>query len=287
MLSRRILVIFLFCIAFLINSRIAVSSENTEISLALLSDIHIPAVQPADAPKNHFYFDPQGNFQKAVDQAIKTDPKALIITGDIARLTGQKDDYGKVLEMITPYALKTPFYPVMGNHDDRINYAEIFKDPGIGDYVKDKYIRIINLDFAKIIILDSMKEVNYAPGNLGTDQLGWLERYLDEYNDKFVILCLHHPPFEKSLEDYREFLDVIQPRINVKAVIYGHSHNYGFESAGDLHLINLPAVAYTFNQNLPVGWVQVILTEIQGTFTFHSINNTSPEIYPQKILKWR
>ena len=48
---------------------------------------------------------------------------------------------------------------------------------------------------------------------------------------------------------------IISQHQKVKALFYGHSHAYAQERRGHIHLINLPAVGYNFNDSQPVGWV--------------------------------
>ena len=53
---------------------------------------------------------------------------------------------------------------------------------------------------------------------------------------------------------------VIRPRRQVKAYIYGHTHTWRAEKdSSDIHLINLPPVAYVFREGEPSGWVRAIL----------------------------
>jgi Icc protein len=62
------------------------------------------------------------------------------------------------------------------------------------------------------------------------------------------------------LKDTKALFDVLRPRRQVKALIYGHSHvwNVGKDESG-IHLINLPPTAYVFQQGQPNGWVQANL----------------------------
>ena len=54
--------------------------------------------------------------------------------------------------------------------------------------------------------------------------------------------------------------EVIRPRKQVKAYIYGHTHTWKVEQDDSgLHLINLPPVAYIFHEGDPSGWVRMML----------------------------
>jgi hypothetical protein len=54
--------------------------------------------------------------------------------------------------------------------------------------------------------------------------------------------------------------ELIRPHKQVKAIFYGHSHEYAFAENDGVHLVNLPAVGYNFKDTEPVGWVDARFT---------------------------
>ena len=76
-------------------------------------------------------------------------------------------------------------------------------------------------------------------------------------------------------------------RDRVKGVIYGHSHRYGFSRYEDLHLINLPATGYSFDNNMPVGWVQAELDASSGAFTLRVLGGPMDLDGQSTRLTWR
>ena len=59
-----------------------------------------------------------------------------------------------------------------------------------------------------------------------------------------------------GLKDTLLLFEVIRPRKQVKAYIYGHTHHWQVEQdSSGIHLINLPPVAYVFQSGEPSGWV--------------------------------
>ena len=58
-----------------------------------------------------------------------------------------------------------------------------------------------------------------------------------------------------GLIDSDQLLQVLLPRKQVKALLFGHTHNWDITQKHGMHLINLPAVAYVFNPLEPSGWV--------------------------------
>jgi hypothetical protein len=111
------------------------------------------------------------------------------------------------------------------------------------------------------VILDSLDEVDVTPGRLGERQLDWLARTLDADTTTPTLVLLHHnlAVVPGGLADTPAFLALTLPRRQVKAIFYGHSHRWEHvrEPIGFMHLVNLPAVAYPFHEDQPLGWVRL------------------------------
>ena len=253
---------------------------------ALLSDTHIPE----DVNNNNRGFYPYQNLQKVVPGIISALPDGIVITGDLARLTGQPGDYANLKKLLEPIAEKRPVFMALGNHDNRDNFVKVFDNvPGEKQPVKGKHVVVANKPPARLIILDSLLYVNKTPGLLGKAQRQWLQNYLTECDDTPTILCFHHSleDGDGDLLDLPRLLSAMKPIRKVKAIVYGHSHVYKFTQHEGIHLINLPAVGYNFNDSDPVGWVEASLTAKGGDFKLHAIaGNTSNDQSVTK-LKWR
>ena len=76
---------------------------------------------------------------------------------------------------------------------------------------------------------------------------------------------VHHNPGisgNMGLKDTAAFLEIIRPRKQVKAYIYGHTHTWKVEQdSSGVHMINLPPVAYVFQEGNPSGWVHLQLSK--------------------------
>ncbi len=253
---------------------------------ALLSDTHIPE----DVNNNYRGFYPYQNLQKVIPGIISALPDGVAITGDLARLTGQPGDYANLKKLLEPIAEKRPVFMALGNHDNRDNFVKVFdKVPPEKQPVQGKHVVVANKPPARLIIMDSLLYVNKVPGLLGKAQRQWLENYLNECDDTPTILCFHHSleDGDGDLLDLPRLFSAIKPIRKVKAIVYGHSHVYRFTQYEGIHLINLPAVGYNFNDADPVGWVEASLTVKGGTFKLHAIaGNTSNDQSVTK-LKWR
>jgi len=261
-------------------------SERKPARWALLADTHIPE----DVNNNYRGFYPYQNLQKVVPDIISASPDGVAIAGDLARLTGQLGDYDNLKKLLSPIAEKRPVFMALGNHDNRDNFVKVFdKVSGDKQPVKGKHIVVANNPTIRLIILDSLFYVNKVPGLLGKAQRQWLENYLKECDETPTILCFHHTlgDDDGDLLDVPRLFSLIEPIRKVKAVLYGHSHAYGFSEFEGIHLINLPAVGYNFSDAEPVGWVQANLTAKGGDFTLHAIAGDMNKDGSVTRLTWR
>ncbi len=253
---------------------------------ALLSDTHIPA----DVQNNYRGFYPYKNLEKVVPDVVSCSPDAVVITGDLARLTGESGDYANLKKLLDPLVEKTPVFMGLGNHDNRENFLKTFQQPaGQKPPVSGKYVVVINKGPVRLIVLDSLLYTDKVPGFLGKAQRQWLEKYLKESDNAPTILCFHHTlgDADGDLLDVLRLFDMIEPIRKVKAIVYGHSHVYAFSQFEGIHLINLPAVGYNFNDKDAVGWVEAQLTSQGGDFTLHATaGNTDADGRTTK-LTWR
>jgi len=261
-------------------------SKTNVTHWAFLADTHIPQ----DINENYRDFYPYQNLQKVVPELISYSPDGVAIAGDLARLEGKTGDYENLKKLLTPLAEKIPIYMALGNHDNRQNFLQVFdKTPGEKQSVAGKHVVVVNKPPIRLIILDSLFYVNKVPGLLGKAQRQWLENYLRNCDNTPTILCLHHTLGEGDGElfDATYLLRIVKSIRKVKAIVYGHSHEYRFSKYKGIHLINLPAMGYNFNDNEPVGWVQARLTARRGDFTLHAVAGNKVNDGSTRRLTWR
>jgi 3',5'-cyclic AMP phosphodiesterase CpdA len=233
---------------------------------ALLSDTHI-AADPQDHYRN-FY--PTRNLQEVIARIACDPPDGLVIAGDLARLKGKTEDYQNLRTLLTPIA-RRPVYLGLGNHDDRGGFFRTFGDichhPGT---LENKHVTLAQAGPVRMIVLDTLLKVNGLLGRLGDSQRTWLETVLQSCDDTPTILFLHHTLYGDLL-DRRQLLEIIKPQGKIKAVVYGHSHQYEHSEVAGIHLLNLPSTGYTIWSGAPVGWVDAKLTARGGEFTLHAL----------------
>jgi 3',5'-cyclic-AMP phosphodiesterase len=245
----------------------AQGSATRPLRLALLSDTHIPA-NPADGYRG---FSPVDNLAKVVPQVAEAPVEGVLIGGDLARLVGTPDDYARLRELIAPLTAKFPVGMVLGNHDDRAHFLQAFASTP-SSAVKGKVAATREAGGLRFVLLDSLLAPNVTPGQLGSAQRDWLAKDLAAHATPTVLL-VHHTlgANDGELVDAERLFEVVRPHRHVKAIMYGHSHKYEVIEREGLQLINLPAVAYNFNDSEPVGWVESVWTAEGVDLTLRAI----------------
>lgn len=259
---------------------------------ALLADTHVWQFRDGE------YRDikPTQGFIEAVRQITALRPRAsgAIFTGDCVFLKGEPDDYGRLAAEAKPLreaGLSVHF--ALGNHDHREHFWTAFPEAKPSALaVPDKHTGIIETPRANWLLLDSLVKTNVTPGELGNDQLIWLARALDQRPDKPAIVLAHHNPDVANgklsgLRDTKALFEVLVPRKQVKAYVFGHTHHWDVSQRDGLHAINLPPTAWVFDPAQPRGWVDVQLAADGATFQLLALDGKHPKHGEKAALKWR
>ena len=220
-----------------------------------------------------------------------------------------------------------PIHLSMGNHDRRDHLWKTlpWEKWGGGGRVKaidSRHVLIVSTPRAEWIVLDSLDKTNQTPGVLGEEQLAWLKGALDAPGmaQKNVLVMVHHHPqgFQPSemvsapasmpasgtmpgttqpaatqprkisgMVDTEALLDLLLPRKQVKALLFGHTHIWKIKERDGMHLINLPAVAYPFKAVEATGWVDCRLGEDGMKLELRCIDPKHPKHGEVAELKWR
>jgi len=260
-------------------------------SWALLSDTHIAADRALRARginmTDHFT-----TVSKEL-LLLPERPAGVFITGDCAYNSGQAADYARLAELVAPIRQgQMPIYIAVGNHDNRERFWEAFEDQKAATRpLVDKQAAFLHTSRVNWFMLDSLERTLSTPGLLGRDQLDWLARTLDANQRKPAIVLLHHNPGldgNMGLKDTLAFLEVIRPRRQVKAYIYGHTHSWSVqEDVSGIHFVNLPTVAYVFRSSDAAGWVHAQIERRGMRLEFRSIDPSHKDHGKVVDLKWR
>jgi len=243
------------------------------------------------------FYDLKQNVSENV--ALQKRPEFLLINDDGARDSGEIAEYNRVLELVTPLrAAGMPVHMGLGNHDSRANFwTALPKDDRRVNSIDDRQILMLEFPQADWIMLDSLQKTSTTPGELGPAQIGWLTRELDARKDRRVIVLVHHQPNEalkpgdavmpEGLNDTQALLDVLIPRRQVKALLYGHTHTWRVKNRDGLHCVNLPAVAYPFLPTEPTGWVHAQVSDSAMHLKLYCTDHAHPKHLDQHELTWR
>lgn len=271
---------------------LAARKRSDPESWALFSDIHLAG----DSAFKARGINMSDHFVTAALQVLDLPerPAGLFITGDCAYNSGQAEDYRQVANLLAPLrAGGIPVHIALGNHDNRERFVAAF--PKLKPDKKNpagKCVSVLKTKNANWIILDSLEKTLSTPGLLGPEQLDWLAHTLDANRRKPALVLLHHNPGieggNMGLKDMAALMEVLRPRTQVKAYIYGHTHSWKVEQdTSGLHLVNLPPVAYVFKEGDPSGWVQAHVGEDGMELQLHCVGMANKLDGQPTQLKWR
>ena len=272
----------------------------------LISDIHVSSHRE----DKHADVKPAETFAATVKQVLALDPlpAAAIITGDLAAVTGEPDNYKLVKELFKPLRESgIPLHLVLGNHDHREHFWAAFpevmpaaakaapvkpNDANSGGEIDRPHVEnqtaIIETPLANWFLMDSLIATKVTPGMLGKEQLDWLAKALDARKDKPALLIAHHQlSLSGGLLDYSALLDVAAPRRQAKAYFHGHTHCWKVNRQREIHTINVPATAWLFDPKQPRGWLDLRLEKSGATIVMNALDKKHPKHGEKVALKWR
>lgn len=261
-------------------------AQSSRIRWAILSDIHIPT----DVKNEYRGFRPYENLKQVAPAVAESGVAGALVNGDLARLEGFASDYVNVKTLLTPILDRMPVALAMGNHDNVSNFSAVFStSAGEDQAIRNKHVVTVDAGPVKLVVLDSLLRTNLTGGLLGKEQRVWLEQYLPTVQNQPVIVCLHHTLGDRDgdLFDTDRFLSILAANRNVKALIYGHSHRYNYDVVNGMHLINVPAIGYNFNDAEPVGWVHAEFGKDGADFRLHAFGGNRAGDGKIKSLDWR
>ena len=259
---------------------------------ALLSDVHIAADRATISRKANM----AEHLTKVVGELAPLSPRPVagFVNGDLALGTGESGDYATLLDLLRPVReAGLPLHLTLGNHDHRDRFRAAVPEGERGaNPVKERQTYLVESPRANWYVLDSLMETNKVPGTVGEAQLKWLGEALDAHADKPALVMVHHNPDREDptrggLTDTVALLDLLAPRKQAKALIFGHTHAWSVKQEDGLHLVNLPAVAYVFQEGYPIGWVDVKLAEGGMAMELRCVDPTDKQHGEKHALKWR
>ncbi len=194
--------------------------------LLFISDPHV-----TQAGDTIIGLDPAARLQAVLDTALTAHPDAaaLVLLGDLTH-QGRRGAYQRLRAILD--AVTIPVIPMLGNHDRREAFLEVFPDAPLSE----GFVQSVR-DFGamRLITLDSLDGPPYPDrhhaGRLCETRLRFLENALATRDGKHAIVCIHHPPFDTGiigmdrikLAEGDAFLDLLGRHGNLH-LICGHIH---------------------------------------------------------------
>lgn len=260
---------------------------------ALLSDTHIAA----DRNKVARDINMTEHLKNVCGEVIAegSRPAGVMVNGDCAFNSGELADYATFTQLLQPLReAGMPLHLTVGNHDDREHFwNSLAEEKNAPRALHDHNVALVETPRANWFILDSLEKTLSTPGLLGPEQLDWLARTLDAHPSKPALVMGHHQTAnggeaKSGLKDSEQLLEVIRPRKQVKAYIYGHTHIWRIQQdESGIHLVNLPPVAYVFQKDQPSGWVRANLKTDGMRLELRCLDRTHKSHGQVVELKWR
>jgi 3',5'-cyclic AMP phosphodiesterase CpdA len=269
----------------------AAAKREDPNSWALLADPHVAADRGLVAQGINM----TDHFMAVAGEllALPKRPAGVFILGDCAYSSGQAGDYRQVVDLLEPIrTAQMPVHLTVGNHDDRERFWEALPmEKAAQRPVADRQVALLRTKLANWFVLDSLEKTLSTPGLLGKAQLAWLAGALDANPDIPALVLIHHNPGlsgNLGLKDTGALFEILRPRKQVKAYIFGHTHawNVGQDESG-IHLINLPPVGYVFSPGLPEGWVHATLEREGIQLELRCVDHTHKSHGQVVKLEWR
>ena len=221
-------------------------------SLGLIGDVHA-AFGDSVNDVNEKYFGKLSEysgtlFEQCIRDVKERNINLALMIGDLADSASERQ-YQGLRDFLLPAFGDIPYVACIGNHDKYLKCA------GLGEQGFLKYVAnraetraSFNIMGHQLILIDScIQDKDW--GQIGEEQLSWVEERLKEGMGRPSFLFLHHPcnGFDVWLgtKDFRKFQQTIRRFPDVRGVFYGHMHHHKISTnrfmTGSLPYVELPA----------------------------------------------
>lgn len=155
------------------------------------------------------------------------DAQMCIITGDLTD-RGDRDAFYDLRDILKK--LTIPYHLIIGNHDKRDIFTEIFPETpqDDGGFIQ----QALETPIGTFLLLDTVEPGQHF-GSYCEQRALWLSSQLELYKDKSIYLFMHHPPFTIGIpaldaisikEDAERIYKIVKDYSNIKHLFFGHVH---------------------------------------------------------------
>jgi 3',5'-cyclic-AMP phosphodiesterase len=175
--------------------------------------------------------DPVAGLRQAVEAVrdLRPAPEAVLVTGDLADNRAAAE-YEQVRELVDLIA--APVFVLPGNHDDRATLRAHFDVPGKSD---EPIHYAVDTGSVRVIALDTQVP-GEDHGQLGADQLAWLDSTLAAAPDAATVVAMHHAPISVGIPamdalgiaeaDRHALAQVVRRHPQIRRIVTGHLHHW-------------------------------------------------------------
>ena len=210
--------------------------RNTK-TIIQISDIHIDKAKVGG-------IDTILAMKNVIKSVVKKNIDAIIITGDLVHKAN--DDNYKILQDIISEISTDKVFIITGNHDDDKLVSKYF-----GKYQhKDIVLGSWHIIFVNTVVSGA------TYGIVSKDELASLAKLLSSSKAKYIMLAMHHPAVSMqsvwddklSLNNASDLFNEILSYKKVKAITWGHTHEYKKFDKNGLSFYSCPSVAKQFSE---------------------------------------
>jgi 3',5'-cyclic-AMP phosphodiesterase len=220
------------------------SAAETQMKLVQISDLHM--VPDGDTLHG---LDPHTRLQACISDINRrtADAELCVLTGDLAD-RGELAAYESLRRLLD--TLPMPYVALIGNHDDRESFLQVFHD-GLRD--ANGFVQgARRINDATLLFLDTHVPGSNA-GGYCAERCDWLESQLRANAGCDTYLFMHHPPFDIGMPamdiiqvlDSSRLRDLLLAANNIKHVFFGHVHR---PVSGNWHGISYSSLPGTNHQ---------------------------------------
>ncbi len=154
------------------------------------------------------------------------DARFCVFTGDLGD-RGRSENYSVLRECLEK--LELPYHLMLGNHDRRAPFYEIFPDAPRDENGFAQFH--VHTEAGWFLFLDTLDE-GRSPGLYCDKRRAWLAQRLRDAGSDPVYLFMHHPPFDLNfpcidnigLAEQQAFAEILRPYANIRHLFFGHAH---------------------------------------------------------------